>query len=265
MAQGEAGKLCARGARLCGLMDEEPDQSKATFASGYHSGAEEVRTRQPKVTDDRTAGPETLRGLGCTDYGNAQRLVRRHGQDLRHCYDFNQWLTWTGSHWSFEPAIAEQKAKDTVLSIYEEVGKLAKAEDREILHRHAIRSEQASRIAAMLALARSEPGVAVRPEELDRNIWLLNCRNGTLDLHTGQLQPYRREDLITRCLQIQFDAQAECPKWCSFLHRIMNGNKDVIQFVQRAVGYPTAFWRLWTADVAQWLSRCPPVLEKRSK
>jgi hypothetical protein len=135
--------------------------------------------------------------------------VRRHGKDLRHCYDFNHWLVWTGTHWSCDPAIAEQKAKDTVLSIYEEVGKLAKSDDREVLHRHAVQSEQASRIIAMLALARSEPGVAVRPDEMDRNIWLLNCRNGNIDLRTGQLQPHRREDLITRCRQVEFEAQAE--------------------------------------------------------
>ena len=82
MAEGEAGKLCARGARLCGLLNDEPDKSKTTFENGYRAGSEEVRTRQPKPTDDRTAGPEKLRALGCTDYGNAQRLVRRHGQDL---------------------------------------------------------------------------------------------------------------------------------------------------------------------------------------
>ncbi len=32
-----------------------------------------------------------------------------------------------------------------------------------------------------------------------------------------------------------------------------------------ATPYPTAFWRLWTTDVAQWLSRCSPVLERSSK
>jgi putative DNA primase/helicase len=234
---GEARKLCARGACLCGLVADEPEKSKATFDSGYRAGAEEVHARPPKITDDRTAAPHHLRGLGCTDYGNAERLVGRHGKDLRHCYDFNQWLVWTGTHWSFDPAIAEQKAKDTVLSIYAEVGTLAKSDDREVLHRHAMHSEQASRITAMLALARSEPGIAIRPDELDRDIWLLNCSNGTLDLRTGQLRPHRREDLITRCLRIGFESQAECPRWQAFLHRILDGNQDLIDFVQRAVGY----------------------------
>jgi putative DNA primase/helicase len=233
----EGRTLCLRGADLCGLLADEPEQTETTFVSGYHAGSEEVRLRQPKVTDDRTAAPDLLRGLGCTDYGNAQRLVRRHGANLRYCYEFNSWLAWTGTHWSFDPAVAERLAKDAVLAIYQEVGKLADAKDRETMHRHAVQSEHASRITAMLALARSEPGIPIRPTDLDRDAWLLNCTNGTLDLRTGELSPHRREDLVTRCLRSEFVPGAECPRWRSFLHRIMDGNADLVRFVQRAVGY----------------------------
>ena len=157
-----------------GLLDDEPETSKATFESGYRAGAEEIRTRQPKVTDDRTAAPDQLRGLIGTDYGNAQRLVRRHGQNLRYCYGFNQWLGWCGTHWSFDPAVAERMAKDTVLSIYADVPALAKAEDREALHRHAVISEQASRIAAMQAEQRHLEETApleARIQDLKEQIW----------------------------------------------------------------------------------------------
>ena len=227
----------ACGAELCGLLADEPEQTQVTFLSGYQSGAEEIRVRQPKITDDRTAAPDLLRGLNCTDYGNAQRLVKLHGKGLRYCYDFNQWLAWTGTHWSFDPAVAERMAKSTVLSIYDEVGQLVDADERETLHRHAIMSEQASRITAMLALARSEPGIAIRPDDLDRDVWLLNCKNGTLDLRTGALRPHCRDDLITRCLKIDYDPTGACPRWETFLHQIMDGNQDLVSFVQRAVGY----------------------------
>jgi putative DNA primase/helicase len=237
MAETEARTLCLRGAELCGLLDEEPDKTRDTFERGYRDGAEEVRLRKPKVTDDRTAAPDLLRGLGCTDYGNAQRLVRWHGENLRHCYQFGAWLAWTGTHWTPDPAAAERFAKDTVLRIYQEVGSLADARDRGVLHRHAVVSEQAPRIAAMLSLARSEPGIPVKPDDLDRDLWLLNCANGTLDLRTGTLQPHRRDDRITRCLRVNFDQGAECPRWQAFLHRILDGNADLIGFVQRAVGY----------------------------
>jgi hypothetical protein len=33
------------------------------------------------------------------------------------------------------------------------------------------------------------------------------------------------------------DAAASCPTWDAFLQRIMNGNQNLISFLQRAVGY----------------------------
>ena len=51
---------------------------------------------------------------------------------------------------------------------------------------HAIKSEAAPRLNAMVELARSEPGIPVLPDELDTRPWLFNCPNGTLELCTGQ-------------------------------------------------------------------------------
>lgn len=61
--------------------------------------------------------------------------------------------------------------------------------------------------------------------------------NGTVDLRTGELRPHRREDLITRLAPVEYDPDAEAPLWEAFLRRIMDGNEDLIRFLQRAVGY----------------------------
>jgi len=63
----------------------------------------------------------------------------------------------------------------------------------------------------MVSLAESEPGIPVRPEELDRNPWLLNCQNGTLNLKTMELYSHRREDLLTNVLAVPYDASAPMP------------------------------------------------------
>jgi putative DNA primase/helicase len=44
-----------------------------------------------------------------------------------------------------------------------------------------------ARIEAMVKLARSHPDVALDPQELDADPWLLNVANGTIDLRTGRL------------------------------------------------------------------------------
>jgi putative DNA primase/helicase len=114
----------------------------------------------------------------------------------------------------------------------------------------ALKSESAPRINAMLDLARSEPGIPVLPEHLDRDPWLFNCLNGTLDLRTGELRGHRREDLITKLCPTPYRPDARCPVWERFLGSVFPDAEDeldreLITFVQRMFG------RCLTGDVSE--------------
>ncbi len=173
-----------------------------------------------------------------TDWGNAKRLVRLHGQDLRYCHLWGKWLVWDGRRWDKDSTAAVVRcAKDAVRNIYLEAAEELDEKRQKALAEHAIRSAAERKISAMISLAASEPGIPVLPDQLDADPWLLNCLNGTLDLRTGELRPHKREDLITRVLPITYDPTATCPKWEAFLNRIMAGNQNLIRFIQRAVGY----------------------------
>ncbi len=172
-----------------------------------------------------------------TDTGNAERLVGRHGRDIRYNYSRGVWHVWTGSHWGEDTAgQMDQLAKDTVRSIPQEaVGLEGEAYTRRL--KWGASSESAGKRAAMIELARSEPGIPVLADALDANPWLLNVANGTLDLLTGELRPHDRADLITRCLRTPYDRAAECPTFLGFLDRVFAGNTELISYVQRMIGY----------------------------
>jgi putative DNA primase/helicase len=89
----------------------------------------------------------------------------------------------------------------------------------------------------MLSLAWSENGVPVRSGDFDADPFLLTCANGTVDLGAGALRQHRREDLITKCVPIPFDAGAACPLWLQTLELIFAGNPHLGDFLQRAAGY----------------------------
>lgn len=89
----------------------------------------------------------------------------------------------------------------------------------------------------MVSLARSEPGVPVRPDELDQDPWLLNILNGTIDLRNGELGPHDPDHMITKLAPVGYDPTASCPLWLQFLDKIMDGNEGLIQFLKRAIGY----------------------------
>jgi putative DNA primase/helicase len=101
----------------------------------------------------------------------------------------------------------------------------------------ALQSEDARKLNAMIALATSEPTIPVLPEHLDRDPFLLNVQNGTIDLRTGKLREHRREDLLTKIAPVTYDEGATCPLWRRFLDQVFAGDEELIEYVQRLIGY----------------------------
>jgi putative DNA primase/helicase len=201
-----------------------------------------------------------------TDLGNAQRFIRRHGHILHYCHPWKKWLVWDGKVWTVEDrgqvtALVKETIThetDWVLDRLRELSKksngLTEEEDvrreteRKRLTRllvHLQKWENAKPIAYSIALAQSEPGIPIVPNELDRSAFLLNVVNGTIDLRTGQLRPHDQADLMTKLSPVAYDPSAQCPLWLRFLNRIMDGNEDLISYLQRTVGY------CLTADVRE--------------
>jgi putative DNA primase/helicase len=99
----------------------------------------------------------------------------------------------------------------------------------------------------MLKLARSNPRIVIKAELLDCDPFLLNAANGTLDLRTGEQHNHRRQDLLTHCLPIAYNPNANCPRWYDFLARVLRvefegrvddvATRNLIAFVKRAAGY----------------------------
>jgi hypothetical protein len=173
-----------------------------------------------------------------TDLGNSLRLIAEYGKDLRFCHESGKWLVWNGELWATDNSgVVDRFAKDTVRKIYLDAGGATNDSGRESLAKHALKSEGEARLRAMVNLAKTEPEIPVSVAQLDADPWLLNCRNGTLDLRTGKLLSHFRDNLCTKHVPIAFDREAKCPTWIQFLRRVMAGNKSLIQFLQRTVGY----------------------------
>jgi putative DNA primase/helicase len=130
-------------------------------------------------------------------------------------------------------------AKDTTRRLYHAALSLpeSRKEERTRIERHARASEDVKNIKAMLECARNEQGITISANEFDTDPWLLNCNNGTLALHTGDLRPHRREDLITKMCPVRFDKKGTCPLFMNFLETIFKGDKDLLGYMQRVFGY----------------------------
>lgn len=192
----------------------------------------------------RTSGsppepPEYVTGELLNDYGNARRLVRIHGRDLRYVAVWGSWLVWDGTRWKKDgDGAAMRYAKRTSLSVFDEAKEAAsKGKDAQALSKWANRSLSGKALREMLAIAESEEEVIATTEDLDTDPWLFNVSNGTVDLRTGELLPHSRDDLITHVGGVEYQPDAQAPRWEAFLERIMDGDRELIGFLQRAAGY----------------------------
>ena len=171
-----------------------------------------------------------------TDLGNAERLVARYGQDLRWCEVLGGWHVWDGRRWKLDTTGAIQRmAQATARAIYEEAAQCDEPEDRAKIAKHAMASESAGRQRAMLDLAWSQPGIAVTPDVWDRDPWLLNVNNGTVDLRAGAMREHRRDDLLTKLAPVDYAPGATAPTWLAHLERFLP-DADVRRQVQRDLG-----------------------------
>jgi putative DNA primase/helicase len=176
--------------------------------------------------------------LPLTDSGNGERLVLRHGKDLRYCHPQKTWWIWSGRRW--EPdrtGHVMELAKSVVRELYQAAWSLPDAERKKQTALWAIRSESTDKKRAALVSAQSEPGIPILPEQFDADPWTLNCLNGTIDLRTGNLRPHRREDYCTRMAPVRYDPAARSKLWERFLKEACGGDRQLIEFLQRAVGY----------------------------
>nr|DAL37220.1 MAG TPA_asm: dsDNA helicase [Caudoviricetes sp.] len=75
-------------------------------------------------------------------------------------------------------------------------------------------------------------------EDLDKNDYLLNVQNGTLDLSADKpvFLEHKPEMLLSKICNVSYTPAATCPEWDKFLEQIMQGDKEKIQYLQKIAG-----------------------------
>lgn len=180
--------------------------------------------------------PDTV-GLRPTDYGNAERLVAQHGDELRYVPGVG-WHAWDGVRWRRDDTgEVVRRAKQSARTILTEAEQTDDAQERKILAKWALTSETDPRLRAAISLAESELQVITRADELDAHEWLLTVENGTLDLRDGALQPHAQADLLTKLAPVIYQPDAASDVWDQFLETVTGGDDQLAAFLQRLSGY----------------------------
>ena len=169
-----------------------------------------------------------------TDAGNAELFAHQHGQTVRFDHKKSTWLIWKKHWWVPDTQrqvllLAKDAARARQNAVDERSGKSAR--------KFALASESKARLDAMISMAKAETPISDSGDGWDANPYLMGTPNGVLVLNTGNLKPGAPEDKITKSTDVEFDPNAPCPRWELFLNEIFDSNTELIDFIQRAVGY----------------------------
>ncbi len=176
-----------------------------------------------------------------TDAGNAERLVARFGQESVYVHKLNTWYVfdpdpgrWTEDSGSL---VMMARALHTARALSWSFDPNDTTEEAKQARSWALRSEAAERLKAAVSLTAAIPGMAIGPDQLDADPFLLAVANGVIDLRTGELRKGRPEDFITKSSPVTYTPGLHDPRWDDFLHRATGGDRDFQLYLQKAAGY----------------------------
>ena len=173
-----------------------------------------------------------------TDAGNGELFADLYKNELRYDHARGRWLIWEDHRWAPDSdGQIHRLAKEATRTRYKAALDIEDLDLRAKTASFAVRSESRQRLDACLALAKNEHPLADSGIGWDADPHLLGVANGVIDLRTGQLRSGHPDDRITMQVPLEYDANAECPRWEQFLHQVFQCDSELIGFVQRALGY----------------------------
>jgi len=175
------------------------------------------------------------------------------------CYDHAEksWYKFNGNFWEIDvieeafegvsdvvnmyKKAAEVLAKDRIQAITcannGQAHKLAEIEKN--IKKRTFTLDSDTRRNKVLKFARAgSDGLGISGDNWDQDPWLLGCKNGVIDLKTGNLFQGRYDHYIRHASPIEYTGlNTKAPKWDKFISEIFNQDKELVSYIQRLFGY----------------------------
>ena len=187
------------------------------------------------------------------DYWATQRVLLDTEYDIRHvnfakfvhdhCGDSTVyvegigWHRWTGTHWqaTADEAPAMQTITDATQILLKRAGE--SAGDMRWASSAASKMLVASHRAYIVREMKFLPEFRRDVDVIDAQPHLLNFKNGTVDLRTGELRAHRPADMLTQITNVNYVPDAKCPRWDRFVEEIFPRDDDLQRYYQTFLGY----------------------------
>lgn len=174
------------------------------------------------------------------DTGNAERMRDYCGDTFRYNYTDKRWMYYKDGKWVYDDRGAVYAAADVILErMKAELKVWAEYDGGSMLQDYQKHMKRTRSNAAKRAMIKEfEHIVPISPAQLDTHKTLVNSQSGIIDLDTCAVSPHSPEMYMTRMLGTSMPVNPKRPVlWLRFLDDIFNSDKELIRYVQKALGY----------------------------
>lgn len=172
-----------------------------------------------------------------SDKGNARLFSDMYRECLRYNSTAREWFYYDGQRWQQDTGgmIAENKAKELsdVLCAY--VYRIQDEAVRTSYMKHI--AKLGSRRVRKTMIDDSRDLNFITSADLDKDLYLLNCQNGVLDLKTFEFKAHSPDFLMTKMAQVSYDPTADSAEWKKFIKAVLQDDEQKIRYIQKLLGY----------------------------
>ena len=174
------------------------------------------------------------------DTGNADRFIDRYGHLYKHSYITNKFYIYDGQKWKVDDRGAIRKLIDEMIE---------SIKNEKVLHSEDVTEEEAreafQKYYKKTRGTQSKKNImnelmhrkTVTPDEFDKDDMLLNVANGYIDLTSRELYKHDINKMFSQIANTDYSEKMQPAVWLDFLNDIFAGDKAVIRYIQKALGY----------------------------
>ncbi|MBE9438577.1 MULTISPECIES: phage/plasmid primase, P4 family [Bacilli] len=174
------------------------------------------------------------------DTGNADRFIDRYGHLYKHSYITNKFYIYDGQKWKVDDRGAIRKLIDEMIE---------NIKNEKVLHSEDVTEEEAreafQKYYKKTRGTQSKKNImnelmhrkTVTPDEFDNDDMLLNVANGYVDLTSRELYKHDINRMFSQIANTDYSEKMQPSVWLDFLNDIFAGDKEVIRYIQKALGY----------------------------
>ena len=168
-----------------------------------------------------------------TEYALA-RYVNKHYGTVRHTETYG-WLEYNQAYWSGIGAdvAAFNQVSEGLMKRQAEVRRKGKFEADHVISQLCENSVR--NINAVLTHLKNMTSTPL--DQFDASPDELNVANGVVNLETGEVIAHQPSQLFTYCVDVPYLPGADSSVWEEFLARSVGGGPEIVDFLQRCVGY----------------------------